>query len=97
MQPHPRVLRYLGGLPERLSGKTPPTPQETKLMPIHSSLARACQARFQTRFRASARAPVPSLDDSSTMMLVLSQIQMRWTADANDIWVLQFERHLAVQ
>ena len=70
--PHSSVLRRLKGLRIRLSGKIPPTPKDTELMPLHSSLARACQARYQKRFRVTARAPLPSLDGSSTTIQVLS-------------------------
>ena len=64
MLPHSRVLHCLGGLRERPSGRTPPTPQDIEL--IDSSLAHACRARLETYFRATVRAPVPSVDDSST-------------------------------
>ena len=60
MLPHWKVLRRLEGLRERLSGRIPPTPQSTERMPIHLSLARACQARFQKRFHATARTPLSS-------------------------------------
>ena len=40
-------------------------------MLIHSSLARACRSRLQTYCHATARAPVPSVDDSSTTLQVL--------------------------
>ena len=59
-------------------------------MQIHFSLARARQARLQKYFRAISRAPQRGLDDSSTMMQVLAQIQICLTANVNDRWFIQF-------
>ena len=69
--------------------------QDTELMSLHFSLARACHARHQNRFsRHFSSAYTRGLDDSSTRMWVLSQIHIRPTADASDTWVLQFSKHL---